>query len=99
MSTHIRTIVEPMHIMLKRYDEIERTTSEVYRKPQHSLGTLDNVARAVADWDFSDPFAYGRTYLYAKQGYIEPADITKDYHLRTVARRAARAKEVDEAKK
>lgn len=98
MSTSTRTIIEPMHTMLRRYEEIERSEPLEYRKPEVSLGKLDAVARAVADWDLSDPFAYGRTYLYAKQGYIEPEEIIKDYHMRTLARRVARVREVEASK-
>lgn len=98
MSGQKKIIVEPMHTMLNRYREIEKDYPAKYTKPQVTLGRIEATAQAVADWDLSDPFAYGRAALYVRQGYIEPEQTIKDYHMRTVARRAARVKEVEDEK-
>lgn len=65
--------------------------------PQHGMGVVDRAAKAMADWDNSDPFAYNRTALYVRQGYLRPDEIIKEMGMRTLARRAARIKEVDDA--
>ena len=67
-------------------------------KPEHSIGLKDKAARASADWNNSDPFAYGRTYLHVQQGYVEPHELIKELTQRTLARKAARVKEVEDAK-
>jgi hypothetical protein len=87
---------EPMHTMQRRYEYIERHEPKQYVKPQYMpAGVVETVARAVADWDLSDPFAYGRTALYARQGYIDVEQTIADYNLRTIARKAAKRREVD----
>lgn len=93
---------EPMSLMHKRGKELDKLHRRndgkpelPYFKPQHSLGVIEKVARAVADWDLNDPFAYGRTALHAKQGYIDPMKLGEEMHMRTVARRVARAREVE----
>lgn len=77
---------------------LDAATYPPYRKPEVTLGQIEKAARAMAEWDNSDPFAYGRTALHVKQGYIDPNDIMKEVTQRTLARRAARAKEVDHDK-
>lgn len=92
--------LEPMTLMHKRQREIDSTQPATilamgkwsYHKPQHSKGVLEATAHAVASWEISDPFAYGRTYLHTKQGYIDPLQTIADMSSRVAARRAARAK-------
>lgn len=95
---------EPMTMMRKREKEIDSLTRlndgsfAVYRKPQVTLGQIDKAATAAAEWDLNDPFAYGRTALHVKQGYLDADMVIKEMSLRTIARRSAKAKEVDSAK-
>lgn len=87
---------EPMRFMHKRAKELDKLLgNSTYRKPEHSPGTVQTVAIAVAEWDLSDPFAYGRTKLHAKQGYIDPLKVTDEMKQRTIARRVAKAREVE----
>ena len=86
---------EPMTLMHKREKFLHL---EPEGKPDHTAGTVDKAARAIADWDLSDPFAYGRTALHVRQGFLDPKEITEDYYKRTVARRVARAREVEREK-
>jgi hypothetical protein len=88
---------EPMSLMHKR-EKAGEIPAHVLPKPLHTLGKIDNAATAMAQWDLSDPFSYNRTALYVKQGYVHPDDVVKEMTTRTIARRAARAKEVDNAK-
>lgn len=85
---------EPMTLMHKR----ERDLPDTHRKPDVTMGLASKAAGAMADWDNSDPFAYGRTYLHVKQGYESPYDILKDIPKRTLERRIAKAREVEDAK-
>lgn len=86
---------EPMNLLHKREKMIDEMFPLPYRKPEVTLGQIEKAARAMADWDLSDPFSYGRTALHVRQGYLEPAEIIKEMSERTLARRAARRKEVD----
>lgn len=92
---------EPLQTMLKRYDYIERNEPKNYVKPQDRPGNylpegqIQAAAEAVASWDLSDPFAYGRTALHARQGYLDAKKTAEDFHLRTVSRRTARVREVE----
>lgn len=88
---------EPMTLMRKR----EKMINEMplpYRKPEHTLGVIDKAARAAADWDLNDPFAYGRTALHVRQGYCDPAQVVKEAEERTIARKAARRSEAEKEK-
>lgn len=86
---------QPMALMRKRERMIDTEYPLPYRKPLVTLGTTERVAKAIADWDKSDPFAYGRAALYIRQGYIDPKEVEKEVHLRTKARRDAKIKEVE----
>lgn len=88
---------EPMSIFRKR-ERLPELNGGEYHKPEVTLGMKDKVASAVAAWNNSDPFAYGRAYLHVSQGYIHPEDTIKEMSQRTLARRAAKIKEVDDAK-
>lgn len=101
---------EPMTLMHKREKELDKYFSykdaaghiieNLYarRKPEITFGLAEKAAKAMADWDNSDPFAYGRTFLHVKQDYVNGIDIVKEMSQRTTARRAAKAREVDNAK-
>lgn len=68
------------------------------RKPEHSKGLVAQAAGAMADWDHSDPFSYGRTALHVRQGYLDPKDVIKEMGQRTLARRVAKSREVEAQK-
>lgn len=104
---HLRP--EPMQMMHKRIKDGEIPgdviaelnmirCGRVYCPPEVTAGVVESGARAMADWDNSDPFAYGRTALYIRQGYVWSAGIVKEMTQRTMARKAARRKEVEDAK-
>lgn len=88
---------EPMSLMHKREKQGEVPLAALPR-PEVTLGKLEKVGRAVAAWDKSDPFAYGRAYLHAKQGFIHPEDTIKEMDQRTLARKIAKAREVEREK-
>lgn len=87
---------EPMSLMHKREKMGEIPARRV--KPEIPAGVAERAADAMAAWDNSDPFARGRTLLHVKQGYLDAGEVEKEMSLRTIARRAAKAKEVDRAK-
>lgn len=89
---------EPMTMMRNREREIDLMFPLPYRKPSVTLGQIDKAATAVAEWENSDPFAYGRTALHVRQGYLDPAVLVKEMTQRTIARRVAKAREVDNEK-
>lgn len=89
---------EPMNLMHKREKMIDEMFPLPYRKPEVTLGAIEKAARAAADWDLNDPFAYGRTALHVKQGYLDPLAVVKEMEERTVARKAARRKEAEKEK-
>ncbi len=89
---------EPMTFFHKR-EKNKEIPETALPKPQITLGTLDKVAEAVSAWDNSDPFSGDRARLYAKQGYIDPGEVIKELSMRVLARKAAKAKEVDDAKR
>lgn len=99
---------EPMSLMRKREKELDRQFSYIdrngkrheapHRKPEVTNGSADKAATAAAEWDLNDPFTYSRTFLHTKQGYINSDDAVKEFAMRTLARRAARIREVDSAK-
>jgi hypothetical protein len=86
---------EPMTLIHKREKMIREDFPPVYRKPPHTLGTIDKAATAMAQWENSDPFSYNRTALYVRQGYLEPQLLIEEMEKRTLARRVARAREVE----
>lgn len=86
---------EPMSLMHKREKDLPPLP---YRKPEVTQGAAEKAAGAMADWDNSDPFSYGRTMLYVKQGYIDPRDTIKDMSKRTLERRLAKVREIEDAK-
>lgn len=86
---------EPMSLMHKR--EKNGSLNEPSRKGMATLGQIANAARAMADWDSSDPFAYGRTALHVSQGFLDPELVVKEMTQRTVARQVAKRREVDNA--
>lgn len=87
---------EPMSLFHKREQMGEIPPR--HRKPEITRGEAERAAEAMAAWDNSDPFAYGRTFLHTKQGYINSREVVEEMHKRTVARRVAKAREVDNAK-
>lgn len=100
---------EPMTLMHKREKNGELPSEadtqiamircgRVYCKPEVSPGLVEKAALATAAWDNSDPFAYGRTALHVRQGYLSANDLIKEMSQRTLARQAAKRKEVDDAK-
>lgn len=86
-----------LHLLSQRAKMLGLDAAEFppYRKPEVTLGKIEKAATAMAEWDNSDPFAYGRTALHVKQGYLDPNEVIKEVTQRTAARRVARAREVD----
>lgn len=87
---------EPMTLFHKREKQGEIPAFRV--RPEVTKGAAHKAAEAMAAWDNSDPFAYGRTYLHTKQGFLNSKVVVEEMHNRTVARRVAKAREVDRAK-
>lgn len=75
-------------------DTMPRRDGHVIR-PEVSKGKVDKAARAMADWENSDPFSYGRTALYVRQGYLDPEEVIKETQQRTLARRVAKEREIE----
>lgn len=99
---------EPMSLFRKREKELDRQFSSVVNgervelpriKPEVSKGDVEKAADAAASWDLNDPFAYGRTALHVKQGYLRSDEVVKEFSMRTIARKAAKVKEIDDAKR
>lgn len=88
---------EPMSLFHKR-EKAGEIPGFVLPKPDYGMGTVFKAATAMAEWDNSDPFAFKRTVLHVRQGYLLPDLIVKEMGQRTLARRVARAREVDNAK-
>lgn len=88
---------EPMSIFHKR-EKSGEIPSERLKKPDVTAGQAAKAGEAMAAWDNSDPFAYGRTVLYVKQGYLRSDEVVKEMSQRTLARRVAKSREVDSAK-
>lgn len=88
---------EPMSLFRKRERDGE-IPAIMLPKPDVTLGKLEKAARSSAEWNNSDPFAYGRTYLHVKQGYLRADEVIKEMTERTTARRVAKAREVERAK-
>jgi hypothetical protein len=86
---------EPMTLIHKREKDLPDLP---YRKPEVTAGLAQRAAGTMADWDNSDPFAYGRTHLHVMQGYLSPKDLIEEMGKRTYARRLAKIKEVEDAK-
>lgn len=91
-----RTHPAVMQLFRKREKDGE-IPEKTLARPMVSLGQIDKAASAMAAWDNSDPFAYGRTALYVKQGYLQSDVVIKEMSQRTMARRIAKAREVDNA--
>lgn len=87
---------EPMSYLHKR--ERELPLRPLPRPTEFGIGKVFQAATAQAEWDNSDPFAFKRTVLHIRQGFVSPEDIIKEATRRTNARRVAKAKEVDDAK-
>lgn len=88
---------EPMSFIHKRQKNLDQGLFDPQR--DITLGSAEKVAHAVADWELSDPFAFGRTFLHAKKGLLDPLKLSEEMHMRTVARKAAKVKAVEDAKK
>lgn len=87
---------EPLSLFNKRLKAGEIPERPV-RKGFATLGQIANAASAMADWDHSDPFAYNRTALYVRQGYLRSEEVVKEMTQRTIARRVAKAREAENA--
>lgn len=87
---------EPMSLMHKRQKEVDAGLHDPVKG--QTLGQIAKAAAAMAAWDNSNLFAYGRTALHVKQGYLRSEEVVKEMQQRTIARRAAKVKEVDDAK-
>lgn len=87
---------EPMTLMHKR--EKNNDIIPAALKGTATRGQIEQAARAMAAWDNSDPFAYGRTALHVSQGFERSEEIVKEMGQRTLARQAAKRKEVEDAK-
>jgi hypothetical protein len=89
---------EPMTLLHNREKGVDQG---IYSSPKGvaTLGEIDKAATAMAEWDNSDPFAYNRTALYVRQGFLDPNEVVKEMGQRTIARRVARAREVENAKR
>lgn len=89
---------EPMSIFHKR--EKQKEIPEVkLPKPMVTLGQIEKASFAMSQWENSDPFSFDRTALHLKQGYLNADDVIKEMGQRTLARRAAKVREVDNAKR
>lgn len=93
----IRKHPEPMSLFHKR-EKAGDVPPHVLPRPDHGIGTVFKAATAMADWDNSDPFAFKRTVLHLRQGFLDPDTVIKEMGQRTLARRVAKAREVDNAK-
>jgi len=89
---------EPMSLMHKREKQGEIPSAPM-KKPEHAKGVVERAATAWAEWENSDPFAYGRTALHVRQGYLDPKEVEREMGQRTIARRVAKAREVEHAKR
>lgn len=87
---------EPMNFMHKRQKNVDLGLYDPQRGA--TLGQIEKAASAMAAWENSDPFAYGRTALHVRQGYLRSDEVVKEMTMRTIARRAAKVKEVEDAK-
>lgn len=85
---------EPMTLMNK----LAKEGSPPSPKGLATLGQIEKAASAMAQWDNSDPFSYGRTALHVRQGYLRSDEVIKEMGQRTLARRAAKIREVDNEK-
>jgi hypothetical protein len=85
-----------LHLFNKRYTDVVQHLPTKYRKPEVTRGKIEAAATAAATWDNSDPFAYGRTALHVKQGYLDPEKVVEETHKRTIARRVARERDTKE---
>lgn len=97
---------EPMTLMKRRFESGE-VPSEAdakismsrcgrqFCKPEVTPGAAEKAAQAMAEWDNSDPFAYGRTLLHVKQGFVSANTFVEEMQKRTIARRAARIREIE----
>ena len=88
---------EPMSLFHKR-EKTGEIPNQPLKKPEYSKGVVEKAAAAMADWENSDPFAYGRTALHVRQGYLDPREVVKEMGQRTIARRVAKVREVENAK-
>jgi len=80
-------------LMKGREKEVDTMYPRPYRKPEVSPGRVEQAAQAVAAWDNSDPFAYGRTALYARQGYIDVEETVSSMNKRALARKVAKERQ------
>jgi hypothetical protein len=83
---------EPLGTMMHRYQEIENEYPPTYLNPNRheGKGVLERAAHADAEWNNSDPFAYGRAFLNLQKGHLIPKEHEKEMAQRTLARQAAR---------
>lgn len=88
---------EPMTLFHKR-EKAGEIPAKTLPKPEVTLGQIDKAATAMAEWENSDPFAYSRTALHVKQGYLRADEVIKEMTQRTIARRVAKAREVESGK-
>lgn len=88
---------EPMSLFHRREKNGE-VSNVASRKGVATRGEIEKAAFAMAAWDSSDPFAYGRTALHVEQGFLNSDEVVKEMSHRTLARQAAKRKEVDDAK-
>lgn len=87
---------EPMSLMHKR--EKNSSLDIPPRKGMATIGQIMKAAKAAAEWDNADPFAYGRMALHVSQGFVNSTDIVEEMTQRTAKRKTAKRREIDNAK-
>lgn len=93
----MKTLASPLLDLLdQRWNELlkdvpDPTGEKPFKRPVFDPGRgaalIDGAARHHAEAWASDPFAWGRTRHYMRQGYETPSEVEKDAHGILIARK------------
>lgn len=79
-------VPQPMGLILSRQEAI--INQPEYRQPWVEPQAIHDAAKAWAEWDNADPFAYSRKTLHMRQGFELVSDVRHDAMSKLNARRA-----------
>lgn len=83
---------EPMTLMERRRKELDRVfgpDNKPWPKPKVDWAKTEEAAQLTADWDRTDPFAYGRVKLHMRQGYVNVDQQAREMKARLLAQKIA----------
>lgn len=79
-------ILSNQQALVSGYEKAQEAGEPVYHMPQVNEAAAHTAAKAWAAWERSDPWAYARTLLHIRRGYVFASDVLQDANAKLAAR-------------